>query len=184
MQPVSPCRVGIIWGWMVLLVFFGCASTQRSVAPCGSGTEPERVVCAFYAAYLEDVPVGLPTAEQRQRLAPHLTPALLERFDAARAAQRAFEVEHPGEKPPFADGSLFTSLFEGADRFEIVGSESGPDGGAAVTVRFGYQDAPPWEDTVIVVREGTRYAIDDIVFSGAGEFNPPGRLTEILQRRE
>lgn len=29
--------------------------------------------------------------------------------------------------------------------------------------------------------EGGRYVIDDIVFSGAGEFNPPGRLSERLK---
>lgn len=173
--------VGVLVG-----VAAACASSSMppETAECGSRSEAEAVVCRFYDTVLESGPVGLPTPRQQQALAPYLTSALLDRLDSARRSQQAFEGEHPEEKPPFADGSLFTSLFEGADRFEILGSESRPGDSAAVTVRFGYEDAPTWEDTVIVVREGSRYAIDDIVFSGAGAFNPSGRLSELLGRVE
>lgn len=164
----------------LVLALAACAGSTASRAsdPC-AGNEPARVVCGFYQAHLEVRPVGLPTPEQERALAPYLTQALLTRIDDARRYQEAFEAEHPDEKPPFSDGSLFTSMYEGFDRFEIVRVEEVQEGGAKVTVRLGFEDAPPWEDTVIVT-QGERYAIEDIVFSGAGSFNPAHRLTEAL----
>ena len=53
-----------------------------------------------------------------------------------------------------------------------------------MVVRFGYQDAEPWEDAVRVTYVEGRTAIADIVFSGAGRFNPGGRLSERLAWRE
>ena len=171
-------------GAFLALVLTACAGSTASHAsdPC-VGNEPARVVCGFYRAYLEVQPIGLPNHEQEKALAPYLSPALVARMDGARRYQEAFETEHPNEKPPFVDGSLFTSMYEGFDRFEIVQVEEMHEDGARVTVRFGYEDAPPWEDIVILTR-GERYAIDDIVFLGAGQFNPAHRLTEALSWRE
>ena len=38
------------------------------------------------------------------------------------------------------------------------------------------------QDVVVLVREGSGYVIDDIEFSGAGPFNPPGRLSDALDQ--
>jgi hypothetical protein len=171
---------------LCVLALAACTGSAppRVSAPCPGVDEPEGAVCRFYQAYLETRPVGLPTPEQERLLAPYLSAVLLARMDEAREYRAAFEAEHPDEKPPFVDGTLFTSLFEGADRFEIVRSEPTANGAAAVTVRFGYDDVEPWEDAVVLIRAGDRYAIDDIIFSGVGEFNPAGRLTEALSGRE
>ena len=160
------------------------STAPRASEPCAEIHQATGVVCRFYQAHLEIRPIGLPTPAQQRVLAPYLTPALMGRIDDARRYQEEFEAEHPDEKPPFVDGSLFTSMYEGFDRFEIVRSEPDASGGAKVIVRFEYKDAPPWEDAVIVTREGDRYAIDDMVFSGAGAFNPAHRLTEALSWRE
>ena len=171
---------------LCVLVLAACTGSapSRASAVCAGVDAPEGVVCRFYQVYLGTRPVGLPTPEQERLLAPYLTTALLSRIDEARGYREGFEAQHPDEKPPFVDGTLFTSLFEGADRFEIVRSEPTANGGAVVTVRFGYDDVKPWEDAVVVTRDGTRYAIDDIVFAGVGEFNPAGRLTEVLSWRD
>jgi hypothetical protein len=124
------------------------SAPPRASAACAGVEEPEGVVCRFYQAYLETRPVGLPTPEQEQLLAPYLTTALRALMEEARAYGAAFEAEHPDEKPPFVDGALFTSLFEGADRFEIVRSVPTANRGAVVTVRFRYDDVEPWEDAV------------------------------------
>ena len=105
-------------------------------------------------------------------------------MDDARREQERFAQSHPDEKPPWVDGCLFASLFEGPDRFEIVGSEPQADGTTRLTVRFGYRDAPAWQDAVIVARDGERWVIDDFVFSGAGQFNAPGRLSDSLTIRD
>jgi hypothetical protein len=52
-----------------------------------------------------------------------------------------------------------------------------------VHVRFS-RDSARWEDAVLVIKEDGRYVIDDVLFSGAGEFNPSGRLSEQLTWRE
>ena len=51
-----------------------------------------------------------------------------------------------------------------------------------VPVQFRYGTEAAWQDVVVLVREGSGYAIDDIEFSGAGPFNPPGRLSDVLDR--
>ena len=150
---------------------------------CTTGTPAEYVVCRFYERYLDLRPVGLPTKRQQSKLAPFLSRRLLALFERARLEQQDFARRSPGEKPPFADGCLFTSLFEGLDRFEVTSTDPQTEGTIHVVVRFGYQDAPTWQDTVVVTRESDRYVIDDILFSGAGEFNPPGRLSDALARQ-
>ena len=156
-------------------------SAAGSDAPaCTTGTPAESVVCHFYERYLDLRPAGLPTRRQQSKLAPFLSRRLLALLDRARLEQEDFTRRFPDEKPPFADGCLFASLFEGPDRFEVLSTDPQTDGTIHVAVRFGYQDAPPWQDVIVVVRQGDHYAIDDIVFSGAGEFNPPGRLVDHL----
>jgi hypothetical protein len=158
--------------------------TVQASSACPEGEAAELVVCRFYEIVVQMQAAGLPSAEEQRVLAPYLTLELQRLMDDARAYQEAFAREHPNEKPPFVDGSLFTSLFEGLDRFEIVRAEELGSEDAEVVVRFEYRDADPWEDAVHVTREDERYVITDIVFSGAGAFNPSGRLTDRLKWRE
>jgi len=39
------------------------------------------------------------------------------------------------------------------------------------------------KNEVVVVKEDGRYVIDDVVLSGIGQFNPPGRLSTNLASR-
>ena len=172
----------------ILLALGACSQRvlSRDPVPCpGAGADaPEAVACGFYAAVVEAHPVGLPSSEEMTTLAPYLSTSLRSAIEEARAYQAAYATAHPDEKPPFADGSLFTSLFEGADRFELVRVDEGPGRDTGVVVRLGYQDAAPWEDTVVLRREEGRLVVADVVFGGAGAFNPPGRLSEMLRERE
>lgn len=147
---------------------------------CTTGTPAESIVCRFYERYLDLRPVGLPTKRQQAKLAPFLSHRLLVLLERARLEQQDFVRRSPDEKPPFADGCLFTSLFEGLDRFEVVSTDPQTEGTIHVVVRFGYGDAAPWQDVIVVTPESDHYVIDDILFSGAGEFNPSGRLTDRL----
>ena len=168
---------------VVLLV--ACSDPGRSFGTrsCPGGDTPAAAVCGFYQAYLTLHPSGLPDRAAQDRLAPYLSPQLLQLLDDARTYQQEFAQQHPGEKPPFADGCLFASLFEGPEGFELRGTEALPDGSVQVHVRFRYTDDAEWEDVVIVTRDQSRWAIDDVLLSGAGPFNPGGRLTERLAFR-
>ena len=90
-------------------------------------------------------------------------------------------MEHPGEKPPLVDGCLFASLFEGPTSFEVAAAHAA-DGVTRVPVKFRYGEEAAWQDVIVLTRERDRFVIDDIEFAGAGPFNPPGRLSEALDR--
>ena len=166
----------------VVIALAGCADTPSGEIPaCASADTPEGAACHFYTRYLEVRPTGLPTPEQQTALAPWLSHSLEERLDAARRVQAQFRTENPGEKPPLVDGCLFASLFEGPTSFSVKAATTGGDV-SRVPVQFRYGTEATWQDVVVLVREGSGYAIDDIELSGAGPFNPAGRLSEALDR--
>jgi hypothetical protein len=166
------------------LALLGLAAALAASASAGSREdEAAAAVRGFYARYVELRPAGLPTREQQKSLAPFLSRRLLALMDGARTYSEARQKAHPDEKPPFVDGCLFASLFEGPKTFDI-GAVAAEGSAFRVQVHFRYDDQVAWDDSVLVVREGKRSVIDDVLLSGAGEFNPPGRLTEALGSRE
>ena len=148
----------------------------------GQGSEPADVVRGFYTQYVKAQPAGLPTVAQQKALAPYLSKRLLGLVDAARAYQEQEAKAHPDDKPPFVDGCLFASLFEGPKAFE-VGRAVADGPRFKVPVHFTYEKDVAWDDAVIVAREDGRYVIDDVLLSGIGQFNPPGRLSTNLASR-
>jgi hypothetical protein len=159
------------------LFFIGLIGSARC-----SGDTPDRPVTEFYNLYLKLKPIGLPTREQEQAMAPYLSERLRRLLGQAHSYKEAFMRKNPEDKPPWADGCLFASLFEGPKRFKISKVIANSDGTSMVTVHFWYDSqVANWEDKVIVRREGGRFVIDDFVLSGVGPFNPPGRLSEMLK---
>jgi len=160
----------------------GCAGApSEQASACPAADMPEGAVCAFYTRYLEVRPTGLPTQGQQAVLAPWLSDRLEARLDDARQVQLRFRAESPGEKPPLVDGCLFASLFEGPTSF-AVGAAATSGGVTRVPVQFRYGEDAAWQDVIVLTRDGPRYVIDDIEFAGAGPFNPPGRLSDVLDR--
>jgi hypothetical protein len=169
-----------ILGWVITVG--GCAVTPPGTdAGCGPAETPEGAVCGFYTRYLEVRPTGLPTPDQQAALSPWLSDGLEARLDAARREQTRFRAGNPGEKPPLVDGCLFASLFEGPTAFEVGAATTG-NGIARVPVQFRYGSEASWQDVIVLTRDGDRFVIDDIEFAGAGPFNPPGRLSDALDR--
>lgn len=140
------------------------------------------VVHQFYETYIKLNPPGLPTAAQQKALSPYLSHRLLGLMDAARAYSEQAAKAHPDEKPPFVDGCLFASLFEGPKSF-TVGAAVAEGQGSKVKVHFKADQDVAWDDEVVVIKENGRYVIDDVVLSGIGQFNPPGRLSTNLESR-
>jgi hypothetical protein len=162
-------------------------------APPPATADATAPVRALFAA-LDSAPVfGAPTDADLQRLAPYLSADLMEGLRRARALRDAAATAYPGEKPPFADGSLFTSLFEGPTSF-VVARDSllrdpkgvVPDDYAdhLVTVRFTHaspSDTARWEDRVLVTRSGNRWVVADIRYGGTWDFAAQGSLMGILR---
>jgi hypothetical protein len=156
---------------------------------------PELVVADLYAALAAARPSGAPTDAQRLTLAPLLTAeltGLLQRADAARSAAR---VAAPGEKPPFTDGDLFSSLFEGPTAFAVgkaVSAATAPDGRLGdlqVPVDFvhtidlaaGGGEPTTWTDTVLLREENGRFVVADIAFGGGWDFANKGSMVAALR---
>ena len=73
----------------------------------------------FYKSYLAAKPSGLPTAGQMKMFAPLMTNDLVAMIADARREQQGFIKENPDEKPPWIEGNLFASNYEGVSAFKL-----------------------------------------------------------------
>lgn len=163
----------------------GNIQAAPSSAPLPANAPPERVVDAFYTAYLALLAGGgIPDGDGRALISPFLSPALNQLLSDADAAEAAYAKATNGESPPLVEGDPFTSLFEGATAAE-VGKCEGDDKERQCTVALTYEDksAKPtkWQDTVDVLMTGAGWRIDDIEYGGDWDFANKGRLTELLK---
>ena len=158
-----------------LLVVAACDGTRSSA--------PSPMVSAFYTIRIGSLMTGAPTEAELTRIAPFFSDTLLALLTRARAVHDREAQAAPGDKPPFAEGDLFSSLFEGPQSFTIV-----PNSVAArnhrVVVLFMYMgDGKPytWTDTIVVARKKRHDVIEDIAYGGAGEFGNHGTLRAMLE---
>jgi hypothetical protein len=171
------------------------AVAEPTVGATLPAAAPEKIVADFYGALATLRPSGAPTEAQRAALAPLLSSelvGLLSRADTARATARAAA---PTEKPPFTDGDLFSSLFEGPTAHEIGTPVSGAPlpggrlGDLRVPVTLTHVADPAtgggtpttWTDTVLLREENGRFVVADIAFGGDWDFANKGGLVAALR---
>ena len=128
---------------------------------------------------------GLPRDETAVDIAPHLSKALNAAIEAARAEQADFIHDNPGEKPPYIEGNLFTSvLFEPFTAYAPVLPEGGcPPPRCVIRVDFVDAQSSPdvaWHDEFVLVLEDDLWRIDDVVYRGGLDFGNHGRLRAAL----
>lgn len=169
----------------LLALLCACSGLPDEAAPPpASSAEGERVL-AFLAQYHAQFFRGLPNATQAAAIAPHFSPRLNSLFRDALAGQQAYKARYPSDKPPMIDGDIFSSLFEGASSGEIEAVEASGDR-ATVRVKYSYTDPEThkvietWPDRFLLVRDGSRWLIDDIEYLGGWDFAPRGRLSAAL----
>ena len=175
---------------LMLAFVLGLSGTSCSAA------QPADSVQHFYAKYLKvHTSGGLPTEPELMILRPFLSKRLYALLGDALRYQANWAKSHPDEpavsgappviyKPPFIDGEYFAGNFEGIKRFAIAETKPLNGGRWQVFLHFWYEpESKGWEDSVVVLQEDGNYVIDDIVCGGHGQFNPPGRLSELLRSR-
>ena len=145
---------------------------------------PQAVAQRFYDFYLaEQMNNGLPTIEQCRQMTPLLSRAMQDAFGKARREQDKFSTEHPGEKPPFVDGDLFTSLFEGATSYRIAKIDT-DNTHADVIVALKYSDPKghdvEWTDRLVLVQENEHWVVEDLEYGGNWDFANHGSLRQSL----
>lgn len=163
-----------VYALLSMLAMAGCQPVPPATATM--------VVEQFYRATIANRVSGAPTREQLVTLAPYLSDTLHSLLVAARKRNEADAARAPDEKPSFAEGDLFSSLFEGPNAVELVGdSARGPV--RVVQVRMtsiGVNPPVTWIDHVVLTPKLGSYVIDDIEYGGQWDFASKGSLRSSL----
>ena len=164
-----------------VLVLAGCALA----AACGGGSAdgPGAAAENLYTTLRQAGVTGAPTSEQLARLEPYISDTLRALLAAANRMRETDIRRFPDEKPSFAEGDLFSSLFEGPSSFRVAETEAGRP---PHRVRVDFTHAADgtrtnWSDVVVVVREGERWVVDNVEYRGAWDFAAQGSLRMSLE---
>lgn len=169
---------------LLSLTLASCAPKDDTPkADAGPETNATSVVSAFYQQQIKSPVSGAPSAEQLKIMAPYLSQELQAELGQARQLHDQEASAAPTKKPAFAEGDLFSSLFEGPTAFTILSENQNGDG-IWVKVRFSYDkqdEKTQWTDNVRLTRENNRFVISDIEYQGSWDFANQDSLLSILK---
>jgi hypothetical protein len=142
----------------------------------------EETATRFYRAYLKLNTRGLPTEKEMETFAPLFGTELTGLIAAARREQQKFIKEHPGDKPPWCDGNLFASNYEGVSSFKL-GTPTFTNDKASIPVYLEYREGTSvgrWIDVIILVRFNDEWRVWDIFMNAPWSFRSGPNLRSIL----
>lgn len=158
------------------------AVTPAASAEAAQG--PGAVAMDFLAMHQRFGNSGLPDRGSMNAYAAFLCPSLSEAIRAAQVRQEQFKASHPDEKPPLVEGDLFSSLFEGPERFSV--SDTRIDGGKAqvdLAMTHGEGNAiTRWTDTLDFDLDDGIWCLSDVEYHGKWPFANKGSLSGTLQQ--
>ena len=93
-----------------------CSETEQEA-------DATRAAATFYDIVLSERTSGVPDAEMRAKLRPVISPDLDSLLAQAAEAERRHTARTNNEEPPYLQGDIFSSLFEGATGYEISGCD-------------------------------------------------------------
>ncbi|HLM59250.1 MAG TPA: hypothetical protein VK308_00470 [Pyrinomonadaceae bacterium] len=161
---------------LVLLVF-------GSTTSCAQKQKPEDFANRFYQSYLKLNMRGLPDEQELKSLSPFLSEDLRLLFEKAKLKQKQFIAENPDDmKPPWIEGDMFTSLFEGAQFFKI-GKVKTRGVYTDVSVDLEYEEngeTSRWTDTLVLIKTKEGWRVWDILLNGDWEFKAGSNLRHML----
>jgi len=138
---------------------------------------------------------GIPDATGRLRYSSVLSPALNALLTQAAAAQArtAARVKASGPKAavmPMFQGDIFTSLFEGADSWQVSECK-GDDRIARCPVALTHLDPAikggpvpkpaNWHDILVLAHTPAGWKVDDVIYDAGFAFGNTGRLSDMLK---
>jgi len=137
---------------------------------CVASDAAKDAATGFYRSYAKlraaGGMTGIPDAAQLTKLAPLLTPELRKLFVAAKKEQERCAKKFPDDKPPWIEGDIFSSNFEGFTKFRVDASRD-QGGGRVVTVRFEYAEGKSrvkWADMLVLRNESGRWLVEDVLY--------------------
>src|SRR3954451_22682620 len=117
---------------LLLLGLVKTSAAQRSISPSNA-------VDKFYTQLLYLQIRGLPNDNQMKAISPFLAPRLRLLISKDGREQADFIKRHPDEKPPWIEGNLFGSLWEGINGFRPASAHI-VNTTARVRVKCSYHD--------------------------------------------
>jgi len=148
-----------------------------------TASKPEEAARRFYSELKRHHVSGLPGGEAWESIRPMLSPALATALEGAKKEQEDHKKRFPDEKPPWIEGDLFSSLFEGFQTFtakpaKIAGEK------AEIPVEFVYTyqgETTRWIDTLLLKHSDSGWLVDDVRYGATWDFANKGTLQEALK---
>lgn len=163
-----------------VLCFMFCCNAQAQQ------NEQALVVANFYKTILTFKDGGVPSRKNINRLSPFISAAFRNSLLGARDAEDKNFQRTKGSEPPLVEGSLFYSLFEGADKYTAIKSEPNKTL-VSYLINLEYRDPygkheiMKWQDRAILIKENNKWVVDDLELLGKWQFGAKGKLSEILK---
>ncbi|MDP2124974.1 MAG: hypothetical protein Q8J92_11390 [Parvibaculum sp.] len=156
------------------------------LAACGdsaSENDAAKAAAVFYDIRLSEHTGGVPEGDFRTRLRPVISPGLDSLLAQAAEAERRHTERTNNSEPPYLQGDIFTSLFEGATGYEIGKCEADDETVACdvLLVHDAAEQPVQWTDRVVLVSANERWAVDDIHYGGDWDFASKGTLQQMLK---
>ena len=142
-----------------------------------------KVTDDFYAKLASLNVRGLPDSDQLSALSPFLSTDIVAQIKRNQKKQEVFMKKHPDEKPPWVEGDLFSSLFEGPTAYTI-GRSRFISGSTYIDVKLSNDsagDKTSWTDTAILKKFGGKWRITNILFKGKWQFKNGSSLLNVLK---
>jgi hypothetical protein len=146
-------------------------------------TAARRLAADFYEMHARFAGRGLLDPAATNAYGAFLCPSLVRALEDARARQAAYRTAHPDDKPPLADGDLFSSLFEGVEH-ATAGNPVAEGEAVRVPVALSRGIGPGaqhWQDGLILQRDGDVWCVADVDYGGRWPTANHGRLTDNLK---
>jgi len=153
------------------------------MADCDQQEKPEVFANRFYQTYLGLNVRGLPDEKELKLLSPYLSEDLRQLFEKAQLEQKRFIKENPVDmKPPWIEGDMFTSLFEGAQSFKVGGIKTrGVYTEVSINLEYKEKDeTSQWSDTLVLVKTKEGWRVWDILLNGDWQFKSGSSLRQVL----
>jgi hypothetical protein len=170
----------------IIFAMFFVVSLLLSCDRTSLESKQTEVIRKFYTMVLSLKDDGVPSRQNIDRLTPYISVQFSKNLiDARNAEDRALRHQKKiSPEPPLIEGSLFFSLFEGADRIADISPEKNKK--SSYLVAFEYRDSHnketvSWKDRVILADEHGSWKVDDLEFLSDWQFGLKGRLSTILQ---
>ena len=121
-----------------------------------------------------------------KEFAPLLSRELSDLIAAAGREQQTFIKEQPDEKPPWIEGNLFASNYEGIHSFTL-GTPSINENKASIPVYLEYREGKTvvkWIDVIVLEKADKEWRVWDIFMNAPWDFKSGPSLRAMLSTNE